>query len=58
VTDDADEEDGQGGEEDHLEYGVDSDEDGTVFIVAACETVPNEDLEGKALSVLLVNVWM
>jgi hypothetical protein len=47
VTDDTDEEDGHGGKEDHLEYRVDSDEDGTVFVVAASETVPNKDLKTR-----------
>ena len=40
-----DEEDRERGVENHLEDGVDSDEDGAVFLVAACKTGPDEDLE-------------
>jgi hypothetical protein len=47
VTDDTNEEDSHGGKEDHLEYRVDSDEDGTIFVVAASETVPNKDLKSR-----------
>lgn len=34
AADDAEEEDGEGGEEGHLEDGVDGDEDGAVFVIA------------------------
>ncbi len=44
VTDDFDEEDGEGGVEDHLEDGVDGNEDGAVFVVPACEAGPDENL--------------
>lgn len=42
----ADEEDGEGGVEDHLEEGVYGDEDGAVVAVAAGEAGPDEDLRG------------
>lgn len=45
IADDLDEEDGHGSVEDHLEDGVDGDEDGAVFCVAAGETIPDEDLK-------------
>ena len=44
ITDDIDEEDGEGGIKDDLEEGVDRDEDGAVFAVAAGEVGPDEDL--------------
>lgn len=43
VADDADEEDGEGRVEDHLQDGVDGDEDGAVGAVAAGEARPDED---------------
>ena len=42
VADDADEEDGEGRVEDHLQDGVDGDEDGAVLGVAAGEARPDE----------------
>lgn len=47
MTNDADEEDGQGGKEDYLEYQVNSDEDSVVFVAAAGEIIPNEDLKAR-----------
>lgn len=44
VTDNFDEEDCEGCVEDHLENGVDGNEDGAVFIIPACETGPDENL--------------
>ena len=44
VTDDIDEEDGEGRIKDYLEEGVDCDEDGAIFAVAAGEVGPDEDL--------------
>ena len=41
AADDREEEDGEGGEEDHLQDGVNGDEDGAVFVVAAGETGPD-----------------
>jgi hypothetical protein len=44
VTDRVDEEDCEGGIEEHLEDRVDSDEDYAVLGVTACEAVPDQNL--------------
>lgn len=41
ATDDFDEEDAHGGEKDDLEEGIDGDENGAVFAVAACKASPD-----------------
>ena len=40
ATDDFNEKDTHGSEEDHLEEGVDGDENGAVFTIAACKASP------------------
>ena len=55
-ADDFEEEDGEGCEEKHLEDGVDCDKDGAVFVVAAGEARPDEDLMCMSVNMATLKV--